>query len=156
MNAPTLHDLDSAADLRALARAAIDGDLCSLLIGVFARGIQEDMGFEPGYWTKRLAREIEASGRHHTPREVAAILEAEEGAASEHDRRLGAAIAVWMIAAGFHEHRGQWRRRRMAARQKPPAVPELPPPGAPLTREQEAVMLARTGDGDRELLPHLR
>jgi hypothetical protein len=32
------------------------------------------MGREPGYWAKRLAREIEESGRHHTPREVAAVL----------------------------------------------------------------------------------
>ncbi len=76
MSTPTLDDLDAADGLRALARAVVDGDLCSLLFGVFLRSFQEDTGHEPGYWPRKIAATIEATGRHHTAREIAAILEA--------------------------------------------------------------------------------
>jgi hypothetical protein len=68
-------DHEAAGDLRHLAKAVIDGQLCGcLLFSVFVRSFLEDTGGEPSYWARKIARQVGAeleAGIHAEPEEIA-------------------------------------------------------------------------------------
>jgi hypothetical protein len=100
-------------------------------------------------------------------------LDAEERSADDLFGRVEMVARAALAAAGFHRHKGQWRRRRVskpkttsrtkagvpatAGKAKPPARKAPPPaprgPREPLTRGEAQDLADRISDGDASLMP---
>ena len=68
-------------------------------------------------------------------------------------REVTAYVSAVMAAAGFHRHRGEWRRKTVSTPDGPRPAPAAPPPPEMLPRSE---LLARAMSGDQRAMAALR